>query len=170
VIVDCNTKIPSRTPAYFGEGPSPAPAITESVDGLIAAGADLVVVPCNQAHYWYFEVNRPQWVNMIEVVGGAARIRGFEHPIVVGGKVTVKGTVYGGWYEYANDPLIYKKISHAKAGGDGLIDHWMPELLKRGDGVIIACTELSVSEEWEYLTINSLQVYAKKIARMVMYD
>jgi aspartate racemase len=50
VIVDINTKLPSRG-RYFQLGETdPSPAIKESISELHLQGATVVVVPCNTAH------------------------------------------------------------------------------------------------------------------------
>jgi len=50
VLVDANSKIPSRG-RYFDLGETdPSPFIADTIDELIAAGATAVVVPCNTAH------------------------------------------------------------------------------------------------------------------------
>ena len=54
--VDCNTEIPDRTKAILGEGQSPAPEMITSAGKLIGMGADLLMMPCNTAHYFYEEL------------------------------------------------------------------------------------------------------------------
>lgn len=50
VLVDANSKIPSRG-RYFDLGETdPSPFIADTIDELLAAGATIVVVPCNTAH------------------------------------------------------------------------------------------------------------------------
>ena len=50
ILVDANSKIPSRG-RYFDLGEiDPSPFIAETIDELISAGATAVVVPCNTAH------------------------------------------------------------------------------------------------------------------------
>ncbi|MEM9642368.1 MAG: aspartate/glutamate racemase family protein [Pseudomonadota bacterium] len=50
VLVDANSKIPSRG-RYFDLGETdPSPFIADTIDELVAAGATAVVVPCNTAH------------------------------------------------------------------------------------------------------------------------
>ncbi len=50
VILDSNPKIPDRTSAIVGTGPSPVPAMIESVRRLAGAGADFLIIPCVSAH------------------------------------------------------------------------------------------------------------------------
>ncbi|MDQ1350079.1 MAG: aspartate racemase [Acidobacteriota bacterium] len=56
IIVFDNPKIPDRTAAILHGGPSPLPALVESAKLLEKAGADLIVMPCHTAHYFYDEI------------------------------------------------------------------------------------------------------------------
>ena len=50
VIIDCNPRIPDRTAAITGKGPSPARPLLAGARRLARAGADFIVVPCVSAH------------------------------------------------------------------------------------------------------------------------
>jgi aspartate racemase len=56
VIIDNNTKFPSRDAASKGEGPSPGAAIAATARGLQDAGADFIVMACNTAHAYEAEI------------------------------------------------------------------------------------------------------------------
>jgi aspartate racemase len=56
VIIDNNTKFPSRDAASKGEGPSPGAAIAATARGLQEAGADFIVMACNTAHAYEAEI------------------------------------------------------------------------------------------------------------------
>ncbi|PLZ00087.1 aspartate racemase [Burkholderia sp. WAC0059] len=45
--------IPDRSQAMLGEGPDPLPALIDGIDMLNRNSVDLIVMPCNSAHYWY---------------------------------------------------------------------------------------------------------------------
>ncbi|HEY9868827.1 MAG TPA: amino acid racemase [Candidatus Obscuribacterales bacterium] len=69
VITYNNSKIPSRVEAILRDGPSPAPEMVRSARVLEAAGADLIIVPCNCAHFYLDAVQRSVSIpvlNMIE--------------------------------------------------------------------------------------------------------
>jgi aspartate racemase len=53
VLIDANSKIPSRGRHFELGETDPSPAIRETIDELVAAGAGVVVVPCNTAHLLY---------------------------------------------------------------------------------------------------------------------
>ncbi len=50
VLIDNDPSVPDRNAAIAGEGPSPAPRLALMARGLVAAGAELLVMPCNGAH------------------------------------------------------------------------------------------------------------------------
>ena len=45
--------IPDRSEAMFGNGESPLPALLRGIDMLNRNEVELIVIPCNSAHYWY---------------------------------------------------------------------------------------------------------------------
>lgn len=71
VVVSSIPQVPDRTAAYRGEGESPLPALLASGRRLVAAGAGLVVVPCNTAHLWFDELRHTLGLPMLHVVDAA---------------------------------------------------------------------------------------------------
>ena len=53
VIMDLNTKIPSRGRALELGEEDPTMYMNKSIKELSRNGADLVVIPCNTSHYFY---------------------------------------------------------------------------------------------------------------------
>ncbi|MGQ9508334.1 MAG: aspartate/glutamate racemase family protein [Thermodesulfobacteriota bacterium] len=53
ILIDNNTKIPDRTLAIQGKGPSPVPHLVRSAKLLEKGGADFILIPCVTAHYYY---------------------------------------------------------------------------------------------------------------------
>ncbi len=69
IIIWNNPKIPPRTCAILGRGPTPWPLLIEGVEILRKAGADFVVMPCITAHYFYPQIaakSRLPVVSLIE--------------------------------------------------------------------------------------------------------
>lgn len=52
VLVDSNPHVPDRNAAFRGQGPSPGPVLAAMAQGLVAAGAMVLTMPCNAAHVW----------------------------------------------------------------------------------------------------------------------
>lgn len=70
IITDNNPKIPDRTAAILGRGPSPLPEIVKTAKNLEKAGADFIIIPCNTAHYYLKELKTSVSIpilNMIEL-------------------------------------------------------------------------------------------------------
>lgn len=75
LIVDSNPTVPDRNDALLRGGPSPAPALVAMARGLQAAGADFLVMACNTAHAFQFEIERAvgvPFVSIIEEAGAEA--------------------------------------------------------------------------------------------------
>jgi len=65
-------RIPDRTKAGAGRG-SPAPELLlQGVRGLIAAGCDCLVMPCNTAHGWYSQIVAAAGVPVLHIADAAA--------------------------------------------------------------------------------------------------
>jgi aspartate racemase len=76
VIIDCNPKIPERTAALLGRGPSPARQLLAGALRLAGAGVDFVVVPCVTAHAFlpWVQARTPvPFVNLVEETLAYAR-------------------------------------------------------------------------------------------------
>ncbi len=50
ILIDNDPSVPDRSAAVAGRGPSPGPRLAAMTRGLVAAGAQLLVMPCNTAH------------------------------------------------------------------------------------------------------------------------
>ncbi|HZK09429.1 MAG TPA: amino acid racemase [Clostridia bacterium] len=71
VITDCNTNIPDRTKAILEGGESPLAEMKKSAKRLEKAGAQVLLIACNTAHYYLVqlekEVNLP-FISMVDAV------------------------------------------------------------------------------------------------------
>lgn len=68
VVILSNPKIPERTAAVLGKGPSPVPLLVEGVRKLAAAGADFIVVPCVTAHAFFKEMEAASSVPLLNLL------------------------------------------------------------------------------------------------------
>lgn len=71
VIASNIPQIPDRTAAFRGAGESPLDAMVANGRRLKAAGASIVVMPCNTAHLWYHEVEAALQMPMLHMVDAA---------------------------------------------------------------------------------------------------
>lgn len=76
LIIDNNPKIPDRSPAIFGTGEDPTPALIETARNLERAGADFIVIPCNTAHFFYDAVRRAVSVPVLHIMDEVAASAG----------------------------------------------------------------------------------------------
>lgn len=72
LLIDNNVEIPDRTSYILGKGPNPITPMVETAVKLRNAGAEMIIIPCNTAHYFYnklIEAVEVPFINMIEEVG-----------------------------------------------------------------------------------------------------
>lgn len=166
IIIDNNTKIPDRTSFLLDKNKeNPVMSLVESAKRLEAAGADLIVMPCNTAHYYYKEIKESinvPFLNMIEET--AIWIRKNHPELKRVGLLATDGTIRAGIYdgifsEYGIDIIkpsiekqryIYELIYNMKENKeqkdlDGIYSS-MREIEEKGAEIFIAgCTEVSVA-------------------------
>jgi len=67
ILIDNDPRIPDRTAGILGRGPSPAPALAAMARGLVAAGAQLLAMPCNTAHVYLPEIRSAVDVPVVDM-------------------------------------------------------------------------------------------------------
>ena len=72
VLIDSNTNIPDRTAAILHGGKDPVPELTKSAKTLAGAGADLLIMPCNTAHYFYDKVQEAVKIPVLSIIEATA--------------------------------------------------------------------------------------------------
>lgn len=100
VVVDCNPKIPDRTTAIQGRGPSPLPMLAASVEALGRAGAEFIAIPCVSAHAFIDELVRLASLPILSILdvvatGVASDRRGYRTVGLLG----TSGTIEAGLFE-----------------------------------------------------------------------
>ena len=71
VLVSNIPQIPDRTQAFRGEGRSPVDALITHAKRLRAAGAGLIVMPCNTAHLWFDDIRDGVGLPMLHIADAA---------------------------------------------------------------------------------------------------
>ncbi len=66
-LVVSNPRLPDRSQAILGHGPSPLPGLLEGVALLERNGVDVIVIPCNSAHYWLGELEAATRVPILSI-------------------------------------------------------------------------------------------------------
>ncbi len=183
IILISKASIPDRTDYILGKSEkSPLPSMTEGVKKLAEAGAQLIAVPCNTAHYFYDELERLSPVPVLNIVketvflAQSAGIRKL-------GIMATAGTVLSGTYQKVCSScgveavlpceasqqtlmdIIYKDIKTAKNPDMNAFLAVAAELYANGaEAIVLGCTELSLIQGLEnypnFRFIDSLHVLA----------
>lgn len=164
VLIDCNTRIADRTAAILHGGDDPRPEMKKSAERLEKAGADVLIMACNTAHYFYDSVCEDISIPVLHMPRLTARLL-LDMGVKKAGILATDGTCQSGVYgkaleEEGIDPvypsaekqqiimsLIY---DHVKAGimdfSDLDIDGVISEMQEKGAEVLIlGCTELPMA-------------------------
>ncbi|CUH96018.1 hypothetical protein P22_2106 [Propionispora sp. 2/2-37] len=72
MIVYSNPQIPSRIDAIMSGAQSPEKELIQSAQFLEKAGADILVMPCNTAHFWYQAIQDSLKIKIINMIETAA--------------------------------------------------------------------------------------------------
>lgn len=162
LLVDSNPWLPDRNAAIAGTGPSPAAEIAAMARGLVGAGAELLVMPCNAAHAFADAVIAATPVPFIHLIDETVNEVAVRHPDARRiGVLAVSGAVQAKLYERAMEArglepvvptdeeraLFMEGVWRIKAGdlafGRDAIRATAQGLIARGAQVIVAgCTEV----------------------------
>ena len=160
-VIDSNTDIPDRTAALLRGGADPVPELVKSAKRLIAAGAEVLLIPCNTAHCFYGAVAAAAGVpvlHMIALTRDALRARG----VKTAGLLATDGAVESGVYQdtfsgsgialltpdAADQAAVMDIVYNGVKAGDSAHDvtafrRACEHLLARGaETLILGCTEL----------------------------
>ena len=189
VIIDSNSKIPDRTPAILGTGPSPLPLLVETGKRLEKAGADLLIMPCNTAHYFHAQIQEQLGIPLLHMIRLSAEYIHEKYPTVrKAGLLASDGTIASRLYEtnYSATGLeillpskssqkdvmdgIYKYIKTGDLEkGRELLHRVSLELIEAGaDSVLCGCTEVSIvlhDGDLSVPVVDPLQVLAEEAVR-----
>ena len=165
IIIDSNPKVPDRTPAILGTGPSPLPVMLETARNIQNAGADFLLMSCNTAHYFYKQLQDGLDIPVLHMIGLSAADTAERLPSVrKAGLLATDGTLASRLY---HDSYGEKEIEilapsagsqsrvmdaiyrHIKTGdldrGGELLRGVAEELIADGaEAVICGCTEVSL--------------------------
>lgn len=168
VITFNNSLIPSRVEAIVGSSESPVPEMIRTAQTLEQAGADMLVMPCNLAHYFIAEVQskvRVPILNMIEetIEFAIAQYPGFRTAGLLASTPTIKYGLYHNSFARHQRRVVSptapeqeSKVMEAIYGAQGIKSGYKTEprallmdaarqLVEEGAELIIAgCTEVSL--------------------------
>ena len=116
VIIDNNSAIPDRTAAILKGGADPLPRMRESLQRLTEAGAEVVIMGCNTAHYFYDPLQENctvEFLHMPRETMAYLKAKGIKKA----GLLATSGTIQSGIYHKAAEDF---GISLAVPTGEAL--------------------------------------------------
>jgi aspartate racemase len=166
ILVDSNTKIPDRTEAILHGGEDPLPEIIGSARRLEQAGAQILMMACNTAHFYYQEIVNSVDIpilNMLEETAVAVKKQGISQVGLLATDATLQMQLY-------HKPLIRQKIDVITPSSEGqkcVMDliykgvkagnfsldiqpflHMLQQMCQKGaEAFILGCTELPIAFE-----------------------
>ena len=164
-IIYSNSKVPDRTAAILGDGPSPVPEMLKAAKTLETAGADFIIIPCNTAHHFIDELRDGVGIPILHMIEVSAQRVQEELPTIKrAGLIATTGTVKSGIYHrsFSNIDVeiitpdgkfqreamkaIYERIKSGDLkGGEEIIRDVAGNLLENGAQIVLCgCTEVSL--------------------------
>lgn len=68
IIIDNNPKMPSRQEAILSGGENPGPAMGKTAQNLEKAGAEVLIICANTAHYFYDDVKNAVQIDVLHII------------------------------------------------------------------------------------------------------
>ncbi|MET3207860.1 UNVERIFIED_CONTAM: aspartate racemase [Paenibacillus sp. PvR008] len=183
MIVDNYPQIPDRTAAIMGKGNDPLPFMKQSAKRLEDAGANLIVIACNTAHYYLQDIQetvRAPIVNMPKETAKFIGEVGIRRVSLLATDGTLKTMLYQhslrekGITVLEPDEITQAKVMEGiysvKAGdiekGKSLLVNAFQTMIAKGmEAVVAACTEIPIvmSEVDGIKVIDPTYILAKKV-------
>jgi aspartate racemase len=167
ILIDNNPKIPDRTLATQGKGPSPLAELVRSAKILERAGVDFIVIPCVTAHHFFEPLQKKIKIPILHLIGETVKyIQTKLKGIRKIGLIATTGTIQAGLFQraFSNNDMelivpssevqkkwvmeaIYGKRGIKAIGPSEYSKHLIlkasDSLIKKGAQAIIAgCTEV----------------------------
>ena len=189
VLIDGYSQIPDRTASILAGDERPLPYLVDSARRLESAGADLLVVACNAAHYFFDKLQAAcsiPLLNMIELTAQEAVRRGFSRV----GLLAVDGTLRAGIYDRAAEKfgpslvrpdedgqravmrIIYDEVKAGAPIHRETLFATLDDMVDRGsECFILGCTELPLvfSGCRDYVFLDPGTILAEEAIRALGY-
>ncbi|UCD45969.1 MAG: amino acid racemase [Candidatus Bathyarchaeota archaeon] len=186
VVIYSNSKVPDRTAAILGGGPSPVPEMVKAAKALEGAGADFLIMPCNTAHHFIEDVRESVGVPVLDMIGLTSAFVSENHPGVKRvGLIATDGTLSSSIYhqrfeeqgvevltpeEGPQREVMEAIYGHVKTGdlegGREILLRAASSLVDAGAGLVIpGCTEVSLvvgEGDVNVPVVDPLQVLAEE--------
>ncbi len=194
VLIDSNVNIPDRTAAILTGGADPLPELTKSARLLENAGADILMMPCNTAHYFYDGVCKATplpVLHMLRLTVEEIKRRGLKKVGLLATDGTVKTGIYARLFEENGVPfltpdekgqkavmdMIYKGVKAGKSAGEydaSAVRAALSRMLALGaEAFVLGCTELPLAFEdyrLDYPSVDPTRVLARAAVEAAGYQ
>lgn len=163
VLIDNNSDIPDRTACILEGSDAPLGPMVESARRLVDQGADLLIIPCNTAHFFHpglqAAVDVPV-LNMPEISAQYCAEKGYSCVALLSTAGTVRAQIYEPYFEKLDirllhpsrvgiDNLMYLIYDEIKAGRTPHPERLYPEIMaleeQGAQAFLLACTELPLA-------------------------
>lgn len=177
--------IPDRTAALLHGGYSPVPGLVGAVGSGKAAGAQVMGIACNTAHFWHEDLETlfPD-LDILHIANETAytvAATGAQTCAVLATEATQQGGLYRKALSkfgltvmaqpHGDERAIHQAIFDIKAGntqaGAAVVRATLDRLLQRVDTVILGCTELGLAvdaSEFHNKVVDAADVLASALA------
>ena len=196
VLIVNNPKIPDRSAYIHGKGPSPVDMLVEGALKLEQIGADIILIPCNTAHFFIKQIEEKIHVPIIDMIKETARyvLRKFPE-IKRYGLLSTSGTYETGIYKNVFDDIdlgiIDPDIDYQRQnmtaiyGKQGIKAGFKTEPLKillqtvenlvenGARAIICGCSEIALVVKQSHIDIpliNPLKILAVKSIQLAGYS
>jgi len=194
IISYSNPKVPDRTAAILHGGADPVPELIESARLLERAGAQIIAIPCNTAHYYLRQIRAAVGIEVLDMIGETlAEFRRLLPRATTAGLLAATGTVSAGVYREPferqgvrllvpgteGQAAVHEGIGRVKAGDrdPSIRQTFQAEgarLAGRGaEAVILGCTEIPLAFDpagVDYVTLNATRILAAAALRAARGD
>lgn len=172
ILIDNNTEIPDRTDYIINNGKNPESYLIKSAIKLELMGADVIIMPCNTAHYFYDTIIKYISIPFLSMIEETAKEVKRVYPSAKRvGLLATEGTCKAGIYDRVfqqydievikpdeeNQQYVMSLIYDIKKGKTSVdlvgISKALSQLKSRNvDTLILGCTELPVA--FQMFSIN----------------
>ncbi|NDI36243.1 amino acid racemase [Chengkuizengella sediminis] len=183
VIADNNAQIPDRSSAILGKGEDPTPLLVQSAQRLQNAGADLLVIACNTAHFFYNAVKKTIQIPILHIPLETAyhlKKNNFNKVGLLATEGTVKSKLYQRYFQKYDIEFIRTDYTLQEKVMQGIYDikggkldtgymhlSFVAEQLKKSgaEAIVAGCTEvpLVLKSTEEMCVIDPTDIIAKKV-------
>jgi aspartate racemase len=182
-------RIPDRSTSMRNGNDDPLPYLIDGIQALKYTGCDLIVIPCNTAHFWYHELIKLEVpiIHIVDSVADALREVNVTNTTI--GVMGTQATVEFGLYQYKLNRLGWDSIVPTKEEMDTLVQPAI-DLIKSGKveqaylilmtvvksliargakAVVLGCTEIPLAikevEENGIPIVNSIDSLVKIVIK-----